>query len=197
MSVSTPFHEYVMAMERVERRLRRATAALDAAHIPYAVVGGNAVAAWVASRDSGATRTTKDVDLLVNHGDVDAITRALAALGFRRENLRSLTLFVDPEEENRKTGVHLVWAGAKVRPSSLHPAPTVDERVRREGDDYWLIDLPALLRMKLTSFRPVDQTHLLDMLSVGLIDDTIRATLPADLLERLRQVEAQADDEWV
>lgn len=32
-----------MAIERVQRRLMRVTAALDAASIPYAVVGGNAI----------------------------------------------------------------------------------------------------------------------------------------------------------
>ena len=33
------------AVEKVRERLRRSTAALDAAGIPYAVIGGNAVAA--------------------------------------------------------------------------------------------------------------------------------------------------------
>ena len=34
----------LMAAEKVKERLRRATRALDAAGVPYAVVGGNAVA---------------------------------------------------------------------------------------------------------------------------------------------------------
>ena len=37
----------VVAVEAVRDRLRRATAALEAAGIDYAVIGGNAVAAWV------------------------------------------------------------------------------------------------------------------------------------------------------
>ncbi|MEW6253116.1 MAG: hypothetical protein AB1716_20960 [Planctomycetota bacterium] len=65
MSLDTSYSAFVMAMERVEQRLRTVTAALDAARIPYAVIGGNAVATWVAQVDPAATRTTKAVDLLI------------------------------------------------------------------------------------------------------------------------------------
>lgn len=184
-----------MAMERVERRLLRVTAALDASTVPYAVVGGNAVSAWVATRDPSATRTTRDVDLLVNRTELDSVTAALETLAFRRENAGTLTLFVDPEEPNRRSGVHLVWAGEKVRPSNPHAAPLAMERVREKGDKFWLIALPALLRMKPTSFRPLDQAHILDMLGVGLIDDAVRMSLPPDLRDRLQEIEAH-QDEW-
>ena len=63
-SVVGSFRAFVMAVERVEQRLRKVTAALDAAEIRYAVIGGNAVAVWVAKADPSATRTTRDVDLL-------------------------------------------------------------------------------------------------------------------------------------
>ena len=43
----TSFRDYVMAVDRVEKRLRKVTAALDAAGVKYAVIGGNAVAAWL------------------------------------------------------------------------------------------------------------------------------------------------------
>src|SRR5690606_32409782 len=58
---SLSFGAHVMAVERVERRLRLVAGALDAAGIPYAVIGGNAVAAWVGRVDPGATRATRDV----------------------------------------------------------------------------------------------------------------------------------------
>ncbi len=48
----------VRAVEKVRDRLRRATAALTAAEIQFAVVGGNAVAAWVARVDEAAVRNT-------------------------------------------------------------------------------------------------------------------------------------------
>lgn len=181
-----------MAMERVERRLKEVTAALDEAVIPYAVVGGNAVAAWVATVDPAATRTTKDVDILVRRSDLGQITQTLTKLGYRREDLRDLVIFVDPDEPSRRSGIHLVWAGEKVRPSYLHPTPDVDEALREAGA-FVVLDLPALVRMKLTSLRDIDRVHIADLLSVGLIDDRVRAALPKDLRQRLTQIEQDLD----
>ena len=47
------------AVEDVRNRLDRATAALTEAGIQYAVVGGNAVAAWVSRIDRAAVRNTR------------------------------------------------------------------------------------------------------------------------------------------
>ena len=55
----------VRAVERVKEQLSKATRALEAGGVPYAVIGGNAVAAWVAQVDEGAVRTTRDVDVLI------------------------------------------------------------------------------------------------------------------------------------
>ena len=55
----------IRAVEKVRERLERATAALEAAGAPYAVIGGNAVAAWVSRVDPSAVRNTADVDLLL------------------------------------------------------------------------------------------------------------------------------------
>jgi hypothetical protein len=183
-----------MAMERVEQRLRKVTAALDAAGIRYAVVGGNAVAVWVAKADPAATRTTKDVDLLVNRTDLDRITEVMRALGFEVQDLRRLVLFVDPQEPSRRSGVHLVWAGQKVRPSYAHPAPAVAEAVR-DPEGFWVLDLPALLRMKLTSLRDVDKVHVADLLRVGMVTPPIRDALPPDLRERLGAVEESLEED--
>src|SRR5947199_9276117 len=70
------------AVAKVRERLLRATAALNGAGVPYAVVGGNAVASWVATIDEGAVRNTRDIDLLVRRADLPAITDALTAAGF-------------------------------------------------------------------------------------------------------------------
>ena len=50
-----------------------------------------------------------------------------------------------------------------------------------------LIDLPSLVRMKLTSFRAKDEAHLKDLDGAGLITPQIEAELPPLLLERLKQ----------
>src|SRR5436853_5853193 len=65
------------AVAKVRERLLRATAALNQVGVPYAVVGGNAVASWVATVDEGAVRNTRDIDLLVRRSDLTVITTAL------------------------------------------------------------------------------------------------------------------------
>jgi hypothetical protein len=186
--VAPSYREYVMAVERVERRLRRVAAALEQAGVPHAIVGGNAVAAWVARVDPAATRATKDVDILVRRADVDRVTQALGALGFERQNLRDMVLFVDPEEPSRRSGVHLVWANERIRPSYPVASPDVDESVA-DASGFRVLQLHALVRMKLTSFRDIDRVHIGDLLSVDLIDDHIRAALPLVLQGRLREIE--------
>lgn len=181
------FSAHVASAERVQQRLRKVTQALDAAEIPYAVVGGNAVAAWVGRVDPAATRATKDVDLLVQRRDVDSITATLAKIGLRREDLRDLVRFVDPAEPSRRSGVHLVWAGERIRPSYIVPWPLVTE-AERDPEGFMVLSLAALVRMKLTSFRDIDRAHVRDMLEVGLIDARIEGLLPAELGARLEEV---------
>lgn len=59
------FSEQVMAVSRVDSLLRSVSQSLDRAKVAYAVIGGNAVAAWVRTVDEGAVRATKDVDVLL------------------------------------------------------------------------------------------------------------------------------------
>ena len=193
MSVDT-FKAYVMAVDRVERRLRRVTAALESAGIDYAVIGGNAVAAWVARADPSATRATKDVDLLVRKQDLACIAAAMRGLGFEQHDLRRLVLFVDPEEPSNRSGVHLVWAEQLVMPSYLHPSPALSEAVR-DPEGFMVLDLPALVRMKLTSFRDIDRVHVADLLSVGLVGEAVRDALPPELKRRLDEIIANLDSE--
>jgi hypothetical protein len=181
------YHGFVMAMERVERRLRQVSAALDAAGIEYAVCGGNAVAAWVSRVDPAATRATKDVDLLVRQPDEPKIAEVMRGLGFERRDLRRMVLFIDPEEPSTRSGVHLVWADTLIRPSYLAPSPSVNEAVE-DPSGFRVLDLAALVRMKLTSFRDIDRVHLADLIEVGLIDDAVRAAVPPELRSRLDQV---------
>jgi hypothetical protein len=182
-----------MAVDRVEKRLRRIAEALDAAGVKYAVIGGNAVAAWVGRVDPSATRATKDVDLLVRREDQNTVDQVMVGLGFERHDLRRMVVFVDPEEPSRRSGVHLVWAGELVRPSYVCPAPSVDEAVR-DPEGFLVLDLPALVRMKLTSNRDIDRVHVADLSAVGLIGDHIRAMLPANLRERLDDIESALED---
>jgi hypothetical protein len=174
----------VTAVERVRDRLRRATAALEAAGVPYAVVGGNAVAAWVATIDPAAVRNTQDVDILFRRADLDAAERALGAVGFVRYQLAGIDMFLDGPGAGPRDAVHVLIAGEKVRPEYASVTPDVTEAVKQE--EFRVVSLEMLVRMKLTSYRRKDQVHLLDMLGLGLIDATWIVRLPADLAARLQ-----------
>ncbi|MDB5294049.1 MAG: hypothetical protein JWO31_32 [Phycisphaerales bacterium] len=176
----------VTAVERVRDRLRRTAAALDAAGVPYAIAGGNAVAAWVATVDPAAVRNTQDVDVLLRRSDLTAASAAMAAAGFVPANVAGVDLFLDGPDAGPRDAVHVLFAGEKVRPHYATASPDVDESVRPAGVS--LVRLEALVRMKLTSFRRKDQVHLLDMLDVGLIDNRWVDRLPQDLAIRLQQL---------
>src|SRR5271166_4686988 len=81
------------AAARVRDRLLRVTAILNQAGVPYAVVGGHAVASWVTTIDEGAVRNTRDIDLLVRRADLPVITAALESGGFVRAEVLDVTMF--------------------------------------------------------------------------------------------------------
>src|ERR1700730_6666459 len=75
------------AVTKVRERLLRATAALNQAGVPYAVVDGNAVASGGATVDEGAARATRDVARLVRRSDLSTAAAALERAGFVRDEL--------------------------------------------------------------------------------------------------------------
>ena len=176
----------IRAVEKVKERLTRATTALEAAGVPYAVIGGNAVAAWVSRVDEAAVRTTQDVDLLVRRADFGAVRAALEAAGFVYRHSVGTDRFLDGAGAKARDAVHTLFAGEKVRPEYALPAPDVAESELSQS--YRVLTLEALARMKLTSFRRKDQMHLLDLIDVGLIDASWRDRLPAELAPRLQEL---------
>jgi hypothetical protein len=176
----------VRAVERVRDRLHRAARALAEANIPYAVVGGNAVAAWVARVDESAVRNTQDVDILLRRSDLEAAKVALSRAGFVFRHVKGIDMFLDGPNAKARDAVHIIFAGERVRSEDPVPAPEVHE-VEARGS-IRVIALESLVRMKLTSFRKKDQVHLLDMLDVGLIDATWLSRLPAELAARLEEL---------
>ncbi|HYR57343.1 MAG TPA: hypothetical protein VEO95_01890, partial [Chthoniobacteraceae bacterium] len=161
------------AVENVRRRLLRAAAALAAARVPYAVVDGNAVAAWVSRADEAAVRNTRDVDLLLRREDLPAATDALEKAGFHHRRVASLgragamDVFLETAQAKVGDAVHIVFAEEKTLPEQSEPNARIDES--EDAGDFRLISLEALVRMKLSAFRDKDRVHLRDLVSVGLI----------------------------
>lgn len=176
----------VRAVEKVKERLQRAAAALEKAGVPYAVIGGNAVAAWVARVDEAAVRNTQDVDLLLRRADLEAATIALAAAGFVYRHVASIDLFLDGPNAKARDALHVIFANEKVRQEYLLPAPDVTESEAMPTGR--VLSLEALVRMKLTSFRRKDQVHVQDFIGVGLIDAGWTDKLPPQLAARLQEL---------
>ena len=188
---SIPWHDFswdrmIAAVEDVRLRASRAASALRQAEVPFVVVGGHAVASWVARVDREAVRNTKDVDLLVRREDFSQVVEALQTAGFVHQSVADVDVFLDGPHGSVRSGIHILFAGEMVRPRDVIANPDVTDS--EPGPDFPVPTLEALVRMKLNSFRLKDKVHLLDLLEMGLLDGSWCGRLPAELAARLGEV---------
>ena len=174
------------AVEKVQARLLKATGALARSNVPYAVVGGNAVAAWVARVDEAAVRNTRDVDILLRRADLEIATTALESEGFVYRHIAGMDIFLDSPEAKAREAVHIVFAGERVRPDELLSNPDVFDS--EEADNFTILSLQALVQIKLTAFQDKDRMHLRDLIDVGLVDSSMKKRFPPQLSERLQSL---------
>ena len=174
------------AVEKVQERLEKTARTLESAGIPYAIIGGNAVRAWVAQADEAAVRTTRDVDILLRREDLSAAITAMKAAGFVYRHSAGIDMFLDDPDAKARDAVYVLLANEKVRETDIVAAPDVSESVTVTA--HRTLTLEALVRMKLNVFRRKDQMHLIDMLDVGLIDETWVNRYPSTLAIRLQEL---------
>jgi hypothetical protein len=192
-TTATPglWERYIMPMDAVTDRLNRITGALTKLGIPYALVGGQAVALWVATKDPAAVRTTKNVDILLNRADLPIAKSAAMSVGLDYVEVVEVGMFLERTDPNPRHGVHLIWAGEKVEAECSLPSPTIDERQELEPGKF-VVTLAGLVRMKLIANRDQDRVHLRDMIDVGLIDRSMLAGQPEELAARLEALLTEA-----
>ena len=184
------------AVAKVKKRLLHAASCLRSAGVPYAVVGGNAVAAWVSRVDEAAVRNTRDVDILLRREDLPRAIAAMSAAGYCHRKIASLgggtmDVFLDGPDAKVRDAVHVLFAGETVKPGSAAPNALIEEA--EEVGDFRLISLPALVRMKLAAWRDKDRMHLRDLADVGLLDPAFTAGLTPLLAERLEFILANPE----
>ncbi len=92
--------------------------------------------------------------------------------------------FLDGSAASARDAVRVVFASEKVRPDSPVPAPDVTEA--ELADQFRLITLEGLVRMKLAAFRDKDRTHVRDLIEVGLVDASWIESLEPELRRRLQ-----------
>jgi len=180
------------AVEKIQKRLERTVATLASADIPFAVIGGLAVRAWVAQADEAAVRTTRDVDIMINRLDLPRAIVAMENAGFVYRVGKGIPMFMDGPDTKARDAVHILFANEKVRQSDFIPTPGLHET--EAIDSIRTLNLEALVRMKLNVFRDKDKMHLRDMLDVELIDATWLTRLPQVLSERLKQLIDNPED---
>lgn len=141
--------------------LRAITRALDAAEIPYALIGGIAVSIYT------TPRATEDVDLLIAPEDVSRGAVALAPLGYRE--LGAPMKFAEGRVEIRRL-TKLAGDDFMVLDLLLaSDAMLADVLARRvssgEGDSrLWLAPMDGLRRLKRLRGSPQD---LVDLAALG------------------------------
>ena len=170
----------------VRDRLLRATAALDAAGVPYAVVGRQAVAGWVARIDETAVRDSDDAQILLRRADFPAARVALETAGFLYRHSVGFDFFVDGEDGKVREAIHVVFANETIRKDYTQAA--LDVVPYELAPPFRMLPFAQLVRMLLSSCRIEDRIDLRDLVDVGLIDDAYLDQLPDDLALRLRGI---------
>ena len=124
------------------------------------------------------------VDILVRQDDLPALIAAMTDAGFYHRQTAGLDMFVEEPDASVRDGVHVLISGRAERAGE--PNPDVEPNTRT--NDFQTVELPQLVRMKLNTFRRKDQVHLLDMISLGMIDESWLAQYPDKLRLRLKEL---------
>ena len=142
--------------------------------------------AWVDSIEPGASRTTPNVDFLVERSDLNRIIEALCIDGWIHQTANAWHTFAESANISFHSRVRLVFANEYFRPDNLLPTPSLAES--RWLGELRVVELEALIRMKLTAFRTIDRVHLDDLLSVGLFDPSWKSRFLPEFSNRLDEV---------
>src|SRR5207248_1014387 len=108
----------------------------------------------------------------------DRAKTAFAKARFIYRHVKSIDMFLDGPGAKARDAVHLLCAKEKVRPDAILPNPDVDEL--KPTHSFRVVNLEPLVKMKLTSYRDKDRTHLRDLIDDGLLDANWPARLPSE-----------------
>lgn len=174
------------AIAMVRDRLIRVVDLLQSGNVPFAVCGGWAVAGWVATIDEDATRTTKDVDILLRREDLPRATAAVEPGGFHFAEVDGVPMFLDGPDGRPKRAVHIIWANELVRPADKAMTPDIEPQATSDSHPFPRVGLEGIVRMKLTAWRTHDRTHLYDMVNIGVLNESMVQWYEGELADRLQ-----------
>ena len=183
--VNTFFEKRVDDLFDLAKRLEQA---LSSAGLDYRIVGGLATYLYVEEAEPDAGRLTKDIDIAIRREDLERIAKAVESYGLEYRHVAGVDMLVQSGKPSGRRAIHMVFTGEKVRQEYTEPVPELGRPRTLHG--IRLIGLAELVRMKLTSFRLRDQTHLKDLDEAGLLTPDVESDLSPLLVERLSQVRA-------
>jgi hypothetical protein len=171
-------------LENLFELAKRVDAAFSAAGLDYRVIGGLATYLYVEEAAPDAGRLTKDIDIVVRREDLDEIQKAVEPFDLEYRHVTGVDMLLQKGQPDRRA-VQLVFAGEKVRKEYVETAPVLGAYRTIQGIP--VIPLADLVRMKLTSFRSKDETHIVDLDEAGLITPEVETALSPILRERLNR----------
>jgi hypothetical protein len=177
--------KFLMGEGVVHQSLQNITKRLEQLGVPYAVVGGLAIAAH------GFKRMTDDVDVLVDPAGLKIVHEALEGLGYVAPFAGSKQL------RDTETSVRIEFLVTGQYPGDGKPKPVAfpDPRdVAVEIDGIRYLNLPTLLELKLAS----GMTNSGRFKDLGDVQEMIKALkLPRDFASRLNPfVRGKFEELW-
>jgi hypothetical protein len=162
---------------------------LEQAGVPHELVGGLAVFLHVENADSMHSSLTRDIDVMIRRNDLPRVVAIAEEHGFRFRHSAGMDMLLFGETRSARNAVHLLYAGEKVKVTQLESHPRINPvRAGLHGQDFWVIPVLDLVRMKLSSYRDKDRVHVRGMDAAGLITRDVEHGLSEELLARLRNV---------
>lgn len=150
---------------------------------------GLAVFLHVENADSTHSSLTRDIDILILRDDLARVVAIAEEHGFRFRHSAGLDTLLYGETSSARNAIHLLFTGEKVKAAQLEAHPTIRPvRVGIHGQDFLVIPVRDLLRMKLSSNRDKDRVHIRGMDAAGIITEEVEQGLSEDLRSRLRHI---------
>lgn len=162
---------------------------LEQAGVPHELVGGLAVFLHVENADSTNSSLTRDIDVMIRREDLPRVVAIAEDYGFRFRQSAGMDMLLFGETISARNAVRLLYAGEKVQSAQLESHPPIRPvRVGLHGQEFQVIPVLDLVRMKLSSYRDKDRVHVRGMDAAGLITSEVEQGLTEELLARLRDV---------
>lgn len=169
--------------------LQKLAVPLENAGIPHELVGGLAVFLHVENADSTHSSLTRDIDVMIERVDLARVVEIAETHGFRFRHSAGLDMLLYGETTSARNAIHLLFAGEKVKDSQLEAHPGIRPvRTALHGQEFLVVPVVDLVRMKLSSYRDKDRVHIRGMEAAGLITRDVEMALGAEHRARLQHI---------